>query len=357
MRLVACHIQRASRPRPSVFVELVDAEGRTGKGEAAPLPPFSREGASEAARAIGGARRIATLDESRSAAEAVASALEPIAGALASAPSARFALETALLDLLAQRRGTSIAAILGGAGAYDRVPLNALLAAPPLETLPTRAAALAAEGFTAIKIKLRARDDGGFAREVEALREVRALLPPPFELRLDPNGAWSIDEARRKLEALVEIAPRFVEQPVAAAELHRLGECAVPWAADESLADEASSKRFATARGCAAFVLKPHVLGLLRARELSIAAQAHGIDVVVTHFFDGPHAMAAACELASSLPRPPLACGLAPHQHLAAFAANFGGVEIPQLAEQRFARSSGGPGLGVRSTWVGEGHG
>jgi L-alanine-DL-glutamate epimerase-like enolase superfamily enzyme len=97
--------------------------------------------------------------------------------------------------------------------------------------------------------------------------------------------------------------------------------------------------------------------GLVRARGIALAAQARGLDVVVTHFFDGPFALAAACELALSLPRPPLACGLAVHEHLGAFAAAFGGLAIPQLADPRHARSSGGPGLGVTSTWVCEGHG
>ncbi len=142
--------------------------------------------------------------------------------------------------------------------------------------------------------------------------------------------------------------PRFVEQPVAAEALHRLGVCAVPWAADESLVYPELVEPLLSSRGCAAFVLKPAVLGgLSRARELAARAQERGIDVVVTHLCDGPFAMAAACELAVSLPRPPLACGLAPHEDLAAFVALFGGLDVPQLAPPCAVRSSGGPGLRV----------
>lgn len=355
MRVVASRLQRAARPRPSVLLQLTDEEGRVGQGDAAPLPPFSREDADACARVLA-ALRLGRVEEGLPAGEAISLVLQPTAAALAATPSARLAVETALFDLLAQRRGVSVAALLGEAGA--RVPLNALLLAPPLDTLADRAAALAAGGYTAIKIKLRARDEAGFAREVEALHEVRARLPLPFELRLDPNAAWSLDEARRRLDALAPVAPRYVEQPVAAGALHRLGECAVPWAADESLADPAEVERLLAARGCAAFVLKPAILGgLVRARALAVRAEERGIDVVVTHLFDGPFSLAACCELAVSLPRPPLACGLAPHEDLPAFAANLGGVAVPQLAEAGFARSSGAPGLGVRSTWVCEGHG
>lgn len=350
MRVVSSTLQRDSVPRPALYLTLGDRAGAYGYGEAAPLPPFSREDVDACARALDGLpERLGVIDEG-----APQAALARLGSA---PPAARFAVETALLDLVAARRGTSVAEVLaGGPTAYAQVPVNALLRGP-METLAERAAALAAEGFAAIKIKLSARDEAGFARELRALHEVRARLPWPFELRLDPNAAWSLEEARRRLGALAPIAPAYVEQPVAPAELPRLGVCAVPWAADESLTDPALVDRLLTARGCAAFVIKPHALGLLRAREIALRAQQGGLGVAVTHFCDGPHAMAAACELALSLPAPPLACGLAPHEDLAKFAARPGGLRVPQLEERGFARSSGGPGLGVTSTWVCAGHG
>ena len=351
-------IRIAPAPRPSVLVEVADEEGRIGHGEVAPLPPFSREGADGCQRALARCAVLGPIDEALSAAEAIARSfeLEPISAALAEAPGARFALETALVDLLAQRRGISVAALLGG-GSYAEVPVNALLFAPPVETLADRALALAAKGFSAIKIKLRAADEAGFSRELAALVEVRARLPLPFELRLDPNAAWAPGEARARLARLAAIAPRYVEQPVAAQDLPALGACAVPWAADESLVDPRLAERLLHAPGCAAFILKPALIGLLAARDLAIRAQARGIEVVITHLFDGPFAMAAAAELALSLPRPPLACGLAPHPDLPRFADNLGGAEIPQLAVPGLVRSSGGPGLGVRTPWRLDGRG
>lgn len=353
MRVVASRLQRASRPRPSVLVWLDDEAGHVGVGEASPLPPFSREDAAACERLLARAHEhLGALDDAAPAAEQVPVALLPFGAALDAAPAARFALETALLDLIGQRRGASIAECLGGRGVYDRVPVNALLVAPPLDTLAERAVALAASGFTALKIKLRAPDEAGFVRELAALCEVRARLPLPFEIRLDPNAAWTEDEARRRLEALVSVAPSFVEQPVAADRLHRLGACAVPWAADESLVHPELVERLLTSPGCAAFVLKPAVLGgLLPARALALRAQERGIGVVVTHFFDGPHAMAAACELALSLPAPPLVCGLAPHELLDAWRGNFGGIGVPQLDRVGVLRSSGGPGLRVVAPW------
>jgi o-succinylbenzoate synthase len=354
MRITASRTTSGERPRPHRHVRLSDDAGHEGTGEASPLPPFSREDASACDRALFGmAERLGDVDDAARPTDAIATALARLGRSLDAVPSARFALETALLDLIAQRRGLSVAACLGGPPRYELVPVNALLLPDPLSTLADRAAALAVRGFRAIKVKLRARDEAGFARELQALGEVRERLPLPFELRLDPNAAWDEDLARRRLAALVPIAPSFVEQPVAADRLHRLGECALPWAADESLADPTLVEALLSSRGCAAFVLKPAVLGgLLRARELALRAQERGIAVVVTHFFDGPVAMAAACELALSLPHPPLACGLAPHDALSAFAPAGSGLDVPQLALPCAVRSSGGPGLRVTSTRV-----
>ncbi len=357
MRVTASRVTSGARPRPHRYLHLTDDEGRHAVGEASPLPPFSREDVAACDHALAGAaERLGEIDDAAPPAAAVDAALQRFGRSLEAVPSARFALETALFDLLAQRRGLSVAACLGP-GAYARVPVNALLLPEPRATLADRAAALAASGFPAIKIKLRGRDEAGFARELAALCAVRERLPLPFEIRLDPNAAWDEDLARRRLAALVPVAPSYVEQPVAAESLHRLGACAVPWAADESLASPALVEALLSARGCAAFILKPAILGgLLRARALALRAQARGIAVVVTHLCDGPFAMAAASELALSLPLPPLACGLAPHEDLGAFAAAFGGLDVPQLASPGSVRSSGGPGLRVTSTWVCAGH-
>jgi L-alanine-DL-glutamate epimerase-like enolase superfamily enzyme len=204
-------------------------------------------------------------------------------------PSARFTLETALLDLVGQQRGLPVASCLGGGPDLPEVPINALLLPDPLDTLAARAEALAARGFSAVNIKLRARDDDGFARELAALRAVRERLPLPFEIRLDPNAAWPLDVARRRLDALAPVAPRYVQHPVAADVLPRLGVCAVPWAADESLASPELVEPLLSSRGCASFVLKQAILGgALRARALALRAAERGVPSVVTHTWMAP---------------------------------------------------------------------
>ena len=347
MRAASLRILHVTRPpaRPSLWIEVKDAEGASGWGEASPLPPFSRDdvvsGASALERLFPG---LDAIDEARPIDVAIASAFAPILAEIVATPSARFALETALLDLVARRRGLSVSALLAGGSAAIELATNALVIADPTENLADRAIALAALGFDAIKIKLRARDEAGFDRELAALHEVRRRLPLPFEIRLDPNAAWTLDEARRRLRALTPIEPRYVEQPVLPGDLIHLGRCDVPWAADESLENLADLPRLLGDPGCGALVLKPAILGsLIGARDLAIQAQAQGKDAVVTHLFDGPIALAAAAELALSLPIPALAAGLDPHDRL----GDWPPVVVPQLARRGGVIAARKPGLGL----------
>jgi L-alanine-DL-glutamate epimerase-like enolase superfamily enzyme len=290
--------------------------------------------------------RLGPLDLSLAPAKAVALALGPVEAVFSSVPAARFALETALFDLVGQQLGLSIAECLGGPRAYAAVPINGLIVAGATDAdgLIAATQSLVDRGVEVFKIKLRAREAGMIRREEEAIAQLRRVFPPPLELRLDLNGALGLDEAPGRLERLALLEPRFVEQPVCPGDLIHLGPCAVPWAADESLAIEGLPERLAEKPGCVAFILKPTVLGgLLRSFELARFAQSRGIDVVVTHLFDGPIALASACELALALPRPPLACGLDPHDRLTDFPA----VRIPQLERSGWVIPSARPGLGL----------
>lgn len=357
MRVIEANLQRfeVDPARKGLVLSLTDDEGRVGLGEATPLPGFSPDTVDEAERVLAEVpRALGAIDlpggtsasgaTPRAPAFAALRALAPLSARLRGLPAARFALETALLDLLGQRLGLPVAACLGGPRRYAEVRVNGLLMTSlELPVMLERARALTARGVSSIKVKLRSRGHDGFARDLEALRALRSEHPD-IELRLDANGAWTLEDTPRRLGLLAPLNPRFVEQPVAPEQLHHLGVCDVPWAADESLAIEGMPERLLEADGCAAFVLKPAILGLLRAHELGRRAQARGIEAVVTHLFDGPIALAASCELALALPRAPLACGLDAHAGLEAWPR----VAIPQLCPGGLARAAGQPGLGIR---------
>src|SRR3982074_20293 len=145
----------AHQERDGILITLVDEEGRVGWGEATPLVEFGTENVS-AARAILGA-----------VAEKVPGVRAPLAmdevekllsefPELESAPAARCALESALLDLAAQRLGGSLAKMLNGS-ARSSVPVNALLSAFDAKRLADEAALAVAAGYAVVKVKVASR--------------------------------------------------------------------------------------------------------------------------------------------------------------------------------------------------------
>ncbi len=315
------------RMREGALLCIEDDAGRVGIGECSPLPGYSRE----------------SIDDCVQALNAFDGSLDALAGV--SPPAARFAAECALLDLRGQREGESIAALFGASRGTE-VPVSAVIdASAPFEEWVRRVRAHLARGIRTVKVKI-GREGVPFERELDALKRMRDEAGAPFALRLDANGAWSRDDARRHLARLAVVEPEFVEEPVAGLELLTLGACAAPWAADESLCDSRFADAIFDAPGCGAIVLKPALLGgLARCRELAARASMRGMGVVVTHLFDGPIALAAACELACSLGSA-RACGLDVHGGLAVWPR----VEIPQLARAGVVISSSHPGVGLTSS-------
>ncbi len=317
--------------RRGVRIELSDGP-LLGQGEATPLPGYSPDDVDACARAI---RDIAPLLDVR--ATHLAARFDD---ALAELPCARFALESALVDLEAQRRGTSVAEVLAGAKVTRPVAISGLvdLTSPDFEE---RARKLVRRGVTTVKVKV-----GAAPREVELVRlaALRVAIGDATCLRLDANGAFDLDGARALLRDVARFAPELVEEPTSGEDLAALGKAGCPWAADESLQNADLAARLLTSP-CAAFVVKPQLHGLHAARALALRAQDAGKAVVVTHLFDGPVAIAAACELALSLPTAPRACGLDAHPSISLF----GDAVVPQLAPAAAAThvTAHAPGLGV----------
>lgn len=280
--------------RDGVLLRLHDEDGREGLGEATPLPGYSDAGDTVEACE----RFLARVGGEALPNEAPA--------------AARFAYETAVSDLVAQRAGVPLCDYLAGRRAAARIERNALL---PTDTVDDAlwveaARTHVAQGFRTLKAKVGR--EGRLDDELRALACVRRAVGSDVALRADANRAWSRPDAVRALTALADpsIGAALVEEPSVAFPHSSLG---VSIAADESLRDGSERARLAIADGCAAYVLKPAVLGGLRAcLSLAEVAWSRGRSVLVTHLFDGPVALAAAAHLALALAArgPVLASGL-----------------------------------------------
>jgi len=318
-------------PRPAAVVRARAASGAVGVGEATPLAGRSADTTADVEIAVAGLGRALPLTLSpRRPLEAIA---ELAATAAPAAPAARFAIETALLDVVARATGRSLARVLAAQPAAS-VPLNALVATAD------EAAAAVARGITCVKVKTHTDFERDHAR-VAAI----ATAVGRGAVRVDANQRWPLATVRRRLVALAALGVEYVEEPAVglAPSLRWVMPC--PIALDESLAvaDVDGWLDRALASGAiAAIVLKPALLGgLTRCLALAGRARAAGVAAVVTHSLDGPVATAAACELALALgaTRP---VGLDRHPGL----DDWPGLDVPQLAAAAVVDRRA-PGLGI----------
>ncbi len=167
--------------------------------------------------------------------------------------------------------------------------------------------------------KVKVAEPGQPPGEDEArLEAVRDALGPDGRVRIDANGAWSVDEAVTRIPVLERAAGglEYVEQPVAAVEdLARVRRrVEVPIAADESIRRAEDPYRVRDLEAADVAVLKVQPLGGVR-RCLQVAEDI-GLPVVVSSAVETSIGIAAGLALAAALPELPHACGLATVQLL-----------------------------------------
>lgn len=292
------------RERAGLILSLWDERGAVARGEAAPLPGFSRDTLEEARQDLG----PPVLARLRGCSLRRAQDIPPLLDLLRPGPAARHAIDQALLGLLAARRGTSVGALLHP-GARRSIPLHALVdSADEVRRLGQDLAAL----VRAVKIKVGAED---VPRDLARVFAIRSALPAGIAIRLDANGAYSAEEAISFLGQLEGQGVVAIEQPVppgdpqAMARVRR--ESGVSVLADEGVLDLAELEAHLAADAIDGVVLKPMLIGgISRGYRMAERAADAGLGVSVTTTFESAIGRRAALELAASVPGTLLTSGL-----------------------------------------------
>jgi L-Ala-D/L-Glu epimerase len=294
--------------RELLLLRLEARDGTVGYGEAAPFEPYDGVPLEQAAAALtgGGGRRP---------------------------PQARAAEEIARLDLHARQEDRPLAE-----PHKDALPVNMTLAAGPPEEVAERARAGLREGYACFKLKVGLPDD------VDRVAAVREAIGPWPALRVDANGAWTVDEAVHAIRGIEGNDLELVEQPCRSlrelAEVRQRVSTAI--AADESVSTLRELRRAAELEACDVVNVKVAGSGGFKpARELMREARSAGMDVFLSSTLDGPWGIAAALQLAAA-EELTLACGLAT---LSLFDSPLGRALAPPRAGTLSVPP--GPGLGV----------
>jgi L-Ala-D/L-Glu epimerase len=301
------------RERPLLLIE-VDG----GWGEAAPLEPYDGVSAQRCRDAL--EKHLRVLREADDTVPGVR--LVEACRQADPLPQALAAIDLALWDRAGRQADRPLCELLTDAPA-PFVHVNALVDSAAEAADAVRA------GFGCVKAK------AGLADDAERLAAIRAAIGPDVALRIDANGAWTVDEASRRLAELEPLDLELAEEPVhGVTELRALRDrVSVPLAMDEtdapgSGATELVCLKISRAGGVSALLAK------------AAFCHAVGEEVYVASTLDGPLGIAAALHCAAAL-RISRACGLATLDRLdgvdpGALAAVGGLIEVPRA-----------PGLGA----------
>lgn len=284
--------------RGVLLVRVEDGDGFVGVGEAAPLEHYHGVSVEDVVEALDACRTmLAAADPSAAPREVLAEWTR-----LAPMP-ALAAVDVALWDLDGRRTGEPVWRLLGG-DAADPVEVNATIAAADRAGAAVQAAAARDAGFRCVKVKVGIGDDAG------RLAAVRAVLGPDIAIRVDANGAWTVEEATATLRALAPVGIELCEEPVhGLAQTREVVDAVpeVPIALDETAAaSDALDDRVCRAV-CLKIASSGGITGLLDATR---RARAAGYEVYLASTLDGPLGIAAALHVAAAS-RPDRPCGLA----------------------------------------------
>ena len=321
--------------RELLTVRIAASDGHAGIGEAAPLASYDGVELGDVRSALGDCEPV-LRDADDAAREDVLAQCRKAAVL----PQAVAAIDLALWDLEGRRADAPVWRLLGAHGRVGSGPapiaVNALLSAEDRAGAAREAAAAVAAGFACVKAKVGIGDDAG------RIAAIRAALGPDVALRIDANGAWSVEQALAHLRTLAPSGIECCEEPVhGVAELEAVSaEAAVPIAMDETAVAPGALESGATPLVCLKLSRCGGITGLLAAAETVHAA---GGEAYIASTLDGPLGIAGALHAAAVL-RPSRPCGLATLDAFADLRVD------PALAvADGFMQVPGGPGLGVRA--------
>ena len=183
------------------------------------------------------------------------------------------------------------------------MPVNATIAVADVDAAARAARDARDAGFRTVKVKV------GLGNDRRRVAAVRDAIGPDRGVRLDANGAWTVDEAMLALERLAPLGIELCEEPVHGVdEIEQVARLSgIHVAIDETASQPEALRRRVCHAACLKLQACGGLTGLMRATG---QARAVGYEVYVASSLDGPLGIAAALHAACALRIRP-ACGLA----------------------------------------------
>jgi len=262
------------------FIIKFESDGKTGYGEANPLPEFGSETFEQDEEALKGFKlNLNILPED------FIESIEDSLKALSDLPALRHGFEQAIFNLLCAKANISLNEILN-CTSRPEIKVNAVIGLLNPAESASAALRLVKEGFTTLKIKAGREQ---FKDDLNCLVAIQKAVGDEVKLRIDANGKWNTNEAIENLKALEIFNIEYVEQPVK----NLIGfqkvskKSSIPLAADESIRSFNDAKNFIKSRTIKALVLKPMLLGgIIPTLKIIQIAEKENLKVIISSSFE-----------------------------------------------------------------------
>lgn len=216
-------------------------------------------------------------------------------------PTAKAAIDLACYDLMGKASGQPVYRLIGGRQ-HEHLVVPEILGIGTKEEMAAGAAAARDKGCTELKIKVGTDPD----EDIQRIRAVRESAGPEMKIRVDANQGWG--DAATTLKVLREVEDcdlGWIEQPVAADDLHALAEVrrktTIPVMADEGVHGPVELRRIIELGSADLINIKLMKCGgLYPAQKLAAQAELAGIRCIVGSMIESAIATAAGAHFAFS---------------------------------------------------------
>lgn len=188
-------------------------------------------------------------------------------------------IDMALWDICGKACGQPLYNLFGGK-VRDSANYFFYLSQGPLDSIAAECRNGIAKGFNVFYLKVGINIEA----EIEMVRVVRETIGENAKIRLDANGAWTVNEALRNLARLDRYHIDFIEQPVPQDPLTNMIEvrtrCPIAISANEGLWTAADAYRQITSRTADVYCFSQYFTGsLAQFQRLARVAELEGLRV------------------------------------------------------------------------------
>ncbi len=269
--------------RSGLLIRMASDAGAAGWGDIAPLPGFSSERLEDARAQLFRLRPSIQNTELPDSWSPLVDNLPILPNTREWSSSVRFGIELALWNLCPVM-GRTKGARNSNAEHCRKVFINGLLTGRKDEIV-TQARELSGSGYRAVKLKVGGKS---VEEDIRLTLKVRETIGRSVGLRLDANGAWTLEEALKFSKGVEQSGIDYIEEPLR--DPYKLDAfslaSALPVALDETLRDHPIEK-LVKIKTLKAIVIKPTLLGgFHRSNQLALKARELGLQPVVSSAFE-----------------------------------------------------------------------